>query len=138
MLFVSTTSPGEHPARPACGAGSGRRDGWQEESLRGGANRKPGALTRGRHMNKEQLVERVAAKTGATRKNAMDILNTALDMVAGSLKKGEKVTLVGFGTFLVRKRKARDGRNPQTGAKIKIPAKRVPAFTAGEERKTTV
>jgi DNA-binding protein HU-beta len=89
-------------------------------------------------MNKEQLVERVADKTGATKKDAMDILNTALDMVAGSLKKGEKVTLVGFGTFLVRKRKARDGRNPQTGAKIRIPAKRVPAFTAGKELKTTV
>jgi DNA-binding protein HU-beta len=89
-------------------------------------------------VNKEQLVERVADKTGATKKDAMDILNTALDMVAGSLKKGEKVTLVGFGTFLVRKRKARDGRNPQTGAKIRIPAKRVPAFTAGKELKTTV
>jgi len=89
-------------------------------------------------MNKEQLVERVADKTGATKKDAMDILNTALDMVSGSLKRGEKVTLVGFGTFLIRKRKAREGRNPQTGAKIKIPAKRVPAFTAGKELKATV
>jgi DNA-binding protein HU-beta len=89
-------------------------------------------------MNKEQLVERVADKTGATKKDATDILNAALDMVSGSLKKGEKVTLVGFGTFLVRKRKARDGRNPQTGAKIKIPAKRVPAFTAGKELKAAV
>jgi len=89
-------------------------------------------------MNKEQLVERVADKTGATKKDAMDILNTALDMVSGSLKRGEKVTLVGFGTFLIRKRKAREGRNPQTGAKIRIPAKRVPAFTAGKELKATV
>lgn len=89
-------------------------------------------------MNKEQLVERVADKTGATKKDATDILNAALDMVSGSLKRGEKVTLVGFGTFLVRKRKARDGRNPQTGAKIKIPAKRVPAFTAGKELKAAV
>ncbi len=89
-------------------------------------------------MNKEQLVERVADKTGATKKDAMDILNTALDIVSGSLKRGEKVTLVGFGTFLIRKRKAREGRNPQTGAKIKIPAKRVPAFTAGKELKATV
>ena len=89
-------------------------------------------------MNKEQLVEKVADKTGATKKDALDVLNTALDMVAGTLKKGEKVTLVGFGTFLVRKRKARDGRNPQTGAKIKIPAKRVPAFTAGKELKSAV
>ena len=89
-------------------------------------------------MNKEQLVEKVADKTGATKKDALEIVNTALDLVTGTLKKGEKVTLVGFGTFLVRKRKAREGRNPQTGAKIKIPAKRVPAFTAGKELKTAV
>ena len=89
-------------------------------------------------MNKEQLVERVAEKTGATKKDVADVLNSALEMVSGALKKGEKVTIVGFGTFLVRKRKAREGRNPQTGAKIKIPAKRVPAFTAGKELKTAV
>jgi DNA-binding protein HU-beta len=89
-------------------------------------------------MNKEQLVERVAEKTGATKKDVADVVNCALDMVSGALKKGEKVTLVGFGTFLTRKRKAREGRNPQTGAKIKIPAKRVPAFTAGKELKTAV
>ncbi len=89
-------------------------------------------------MNKEQLVERVADKTGATKKDAMDVLNSALDLVTATLKKGDKVTLVGFGTFLVRRRKAREGRNPQTGAKIKIPAKRVPAFTAGKEFKSAV
>jgi DNA-binding protein HU-beta len=89
-------------------------------------------------MNKEQLVEKVADKTGATKKDALEVVNTALDLVTGALKKGEKVTLVGFGTFLVRKRKAREGRNPQTGAKIKIPAKKVPAFTAGKELKTAV
>ena len=89
-------------------------------------------------MNKEQLVERVAEKTGATKKDVADVLNSALELVSAALKKGEKVTLVGFGTFLVRKRKAREGRNPQTGAKIKIPAKRVPAFTAGKELKTAV
>jgi DNA-binding protein HU-beta len=79
----------------------------------------------------------VADKTGATKKDAR-VVNTALDLVTVSLKKGEKVTLVGFGTFLVRKRKARDGRNPQTGAKIRIPAKKVPAFTAGKELKSAV
>ncbi|MGH2376009.1 MAG: HU family DNA-binding protein [bacterium] len=89
-------------------------------------------------MNKEQLVERVADKTGATKKDAMDVLNSALDLVTATLKKGDKVTLVGFGTFLVRKRKAREGRTPQTGAKIKIPAKRVPAFSAGKELKSAV
>ena len=89
-------------------------------------------------MNKEQLVEKVADTTAATKKDALEIVNCALDLVTGSLKKGEKVTLVGFGTFLVRKRKAREGRNPQTGAKIKIPAKKVPAFTAGKELKSAV
>jgi DNA-binding protein HU-beta len=89
-------------------------------------------------MNKEQLVERVAERTGATKKDALEVLNAALDLVTVSLKKGEKVTLVGFGTFLVRKRKAREGRNPQTGAKIRIPAKKVPAFTAGKELKSAV
>ncbi len=89
-------------------------------------------------MNKEQLVERVAERTGATKKDAMEVLNTALDHIATALTHGDKVTLVGFGTFLTRKRKARDGRNPQTGAKIKIPAKRVPAFAAGKELKAAV
>jgi DNA-binding protein HU-beta len=95
-------------------------------------------LGRRRRMNKEQLVEKVADKTGATKKDALEVVNTALDLITGSLKKGEKVTLVGFGTFLVRRRKAREGRNPQTGAKIKIPAKKVPAFTAGKELKSAV
>lgn len=89
-------------------------------------------------MNKEQLVDKVADKTGATKKDALEVVNTALDLITAALKKGEKVTLVGFGTFLVRKRKAREGRNPQTGDKIKIPAKKVPAFTAGKELKSAV
>ncbi len=89
-------------------------------------------------MNKEQLIEKVADKTGATKKNALEVFNMALDLITAALRKGEKVTLVGFGTFLVRKRKAREGRNPQTGAKIKIPAKKVPAFTAGKDLKSAV
>ena len=89
-------------------------------------------------MNKEQLVEKVAAKAGMTKKGAMDAINTTLDSIVGSLKKGEKVTLVGFGTFLVRRRAAREGRNPQTGARIRIPARKVPAFTAGKELKAAI
>ena len=89
-------------------------------------------------MNKEQLVEKVATKTGLTKKDSMDAVNTTLDTVTASLRKGEKVTLVGFGTFLVRKRAARDGRNPQTGARIRIPAKKVPSFTAGKELKSAI
>ena len=89
-------------------------------------------------MNKEQLVERLAAKTGMTKKDAMEAINTTLDTVSASLRKGEKVTLVGFGTFLVRRRAAREGRNPQTGARIRIPARKVPAFTAGKDLKAAI
>ncbi|GBD29670.1 DNA-binding protein HU [bacterium HR32] len=89
-------------------------------------------------MNKEQLIERVATKTGLSKKDASAALDAILDGITGALKKGEKVTLVGFGTFTVRRRKAREGRNPQTGEKIKIPARKVPAFTAGKELKAQV
>jgi len=89
-------------------------------------------------LNKEQLVERLAAKTGMTKKDAMEAINTTLDTVSASLRKGEKVTLVGFGTFLVRRRAAREGRNPQTGARIRIPARKVPAFTAGKDLKAAI
>jgi DNA-binding protein HU-beta len=89
-------------------------------------------------MNKEQLVERVASKTGLSKKDANAALDAVLEGITAALKKGEKVTLVGFGTFIVRRRKAREGRNPQTGEKIKIPARKVPAFTAGKELKSQV
>ncbi len=89
-------------------------------------------------MNKEQLIERVASKTGLSKRDANAALDAILDGITSALKKGEKVTLVGFGTFTVRRRKAREGRNPQTGEKIKIPARKVPAFTAGKELKAQV
>jgi DNA-binding protein HU-beta len=89
-------------------------------------------------MNKEQLVERVASKTGLSKKDANAALDAVLEGITAALKKGEKVTLVGFGTFSVRRRKAREGRNPQTGEKIKIPARKMPAFTAGKELKSQV
>src|SRR3989304_4570773 len=89
-------------------------------------------------MNKEQLVEKLAAKTGMTKKGPMDAINPTRDTITASLRKGEKVTLVGFGTFLVRRRAAREGRNPQTGARIRIPARKGPAFTAGKELKAAI
>lgn len=89
-------------------------------------------------MNKEELVERVAGKTGLTKKDALEAVNTTLNTITGALRKGDKVTLVGFGTFLVRRRAAREGRNPQTGAKIKIPARKVPAFSAGKDLKSAI
>lgn len=89
-------------------------------------------------MNKEQLVDKVAAKTGLTKKAVLEVLNVSLEAITLSLKRREKVTFVGFGTFLTRHRAARPGRNPYTGARLQIPAKRVPAFTAGKDLKAAI
>ncbi|MCD7779181.1 MAG: HU family DNA-binding protein [Candidatus Gastranaerophilales bacterium] len=89
-------------------------------------------------MNKEELVKEVAKKAKVSQKAAADVLSATIDTVQKSVAKGKKVTLVGFGTFEARKRKARTGRNPQTGAAIKIAAKTVPAFSAGKKFKDAV
>ena len=89
-------------------------------------------------MNKAQLIEAVAKATKMTTVDAETVLNTALDTIKKSVKKGDDVTLIGFGTFTKSKRKARMGRNPQTGKEIKIPAMNVPKFRAGREFKDTV
>ena len=89
-------------------------------------------------MNKAELVAAVAAKTGDTKKNAEEVVNAFVDVVTASLKKGEKVQLVGFGSFEVKKRAARKGRNPQTGEEIKILASKAPAFKAGKALKDAV
>jgi DNA-binding protein HU-beta len=89
-------------------------------------------------MNKAQLVETVAKSTQLTKTHVEDTLNAALETIKRSVKKGEDVTLVGFGTFTRSKRKARTGRNPQTGKEIKIPAATVPRFRAGKEFKDAV
>ena len=89
-------------------------------------------------MNKEELVKEVAKKAKVSQKAAADVLSATIDTVQKTVAKGKKVTLVGFGTFEVRKRKARTGRNPQTGAAIKIAAKTVPAFSAGKKFKEAV
>ena len=89
-------------------------------------------------MNKEELVQEIAKKAKVTQKEAAEILNGFVETVQKSVSKGEKVTLVGFGTFEARKRAARTGRNPQTGKEIKIAAKTVPAFTAGKKFKELV
>ena len=83
-------------------------------------------------MNKSELVEALAKKTGATKKATEETLNAFVEVVEATLKKGEKVQLVGFGSFEARKRAARKGRNPQTGEEIKIAAATVPAFKAGK------
>ena len=89
-------------------------------------------------MNKGDLVEKVAASTGITKTNAAAAIDTLIDAVTLALKKGDRVTLVGFGTFSVSQRKARNGRNPQTGGVIKIAARRVAKFTPGVELKKHV
>ena len=89
-------------------------------------------------MNKAELIAAVAAKTGDTKKSAEEAVNAFVSAVSESLKKGEKVQLVGFGSFDVRKRAARKGRNPQTKEEIKIPASKAPVFKAGKALKTVV
>ena len=89
-------------------------------------------------MNKEELVKEVAKKAKVSQKAAADVLSATIDTVQKTVAKGKKVTLVGFGTFEARKRKARTGRNPQTGDAIKIAAKTVPAFSAGKKFKDAV
>jgi DNA-binding protein HU-beta len=84
-------------------------------------------------MNKGDLVTQIAADAGLSKAQAGAALNSVLDSVAGSLKKGDKVTLVGFGTFSVSERAARTGRNPRTGKEIKIKAKKVVRFKPGKE-----
>ncbi len=88
-------------------------------------------------MNKADLVAEVAKVVGSKRK-AEDAVSCVVDTITKALKKGQALTLVGFGTFSVSKRKARMGRNPQTGKEIKIPAKKVPKFSAGKALKSAV
>ncbi len=84
-------------------------------------------------MNKAELISKIADDAGITKTQANATVDSFVDAVTKSLKKGDKVTLVGFGTFSVSKRAARNGRNPQTGAVIKIKAKKVAKFKAGKE-----
>lgn len=89
-------------------------------------------------MNRAELVEAMAAKTGDTKKATDEALRAFVDVVTDALIKGDKVQLVGFGSFEVRTRAARKGHNPQTKAEIKIPACKAPAFKAGKALKDIV
>ena len=89
-------------------------------------------------MNKADLIDRIAAGSGISKVQAATAIDTAVSSITGALKKGDRVALIGFGTFSVSQRKARNGRNPQTGATIKIAARRVAKFTPGAELKKTV
>ena len=89
-------------------------------------------------MNKNELVAAMAEKAQISKKDAEAALKAFTDVVAAELKKGEKIQLVGFGTFEVSERAAREGRNPQTGATMKIEASKAPKFTAGKALKDLV
>ena len=89
-------------------------------------------------MNKSQLVDSIAKKSGLTIKDSAAAVNAFLDSVKDALAKGETVTLIGFGNFLVRDRAARSGRNPRTGQVVQIPAVKVPEFKAGKPLKDIV
>ena len=89
-------------------------------------------------MNKAELIAAMSAKTGDTKKAAEASVNAFVEVVTESLTKGDRVQLVGFGSFEVRKRAARKGRNPQTKEEIKIPASKAPVFKAGKALKDLV
>ena len=89
-------------------------------------------------MNKSELVESMAHKTGLTKKDSEAALNAFVESVTEAFKKNDKVQLVGFGTFQIRNRAARKGRNPQTKEEIRIPASKAPVFKAGKALKDTV
>ncbi len=89
-------------------------------------------------MNKEELLAEISKSAKVTKKDAGLVLDSLIETIQKTIKKGDKVTLVGFGTWEARKRAARTGRNPQTGKEIKIAAKTVPAFSAGKKFKELV
>ena len=89
-------------------------------------------------MNKSELIEAVASASDLSKAAAGRAVDAAVAAITGALKKGDSVTLIGFGTFKVTKRAARTGRNPQTGKELKIPARKAPTFKAGAALKSAV
>lgn len=89
-------------------------------------------------MTKHELIEKVAKKANLTKRASSDAVNSLFNLIRDSLVRGEKVVITGFGTFLIRSRKARRGRNPQTGEVIQIPNKKTPGFTSGKTLKRLI
>lgn len=89
-------------------------------------------------MNKQDIIEKIAKDAGVTKTSAAAAVDSLIDAITRSLKKGDRVSFVGFGTFKTANRKARTARNPQTGVAIKIPKRRVPRFSAGKALKQAV
>jgi DNA-binding protein HU-beta len=95
-------------------------------------------IEEGTQLNKTELVGAVAEKAGLTKKDADRVVNSLFEVITETLASGEKVQIIGFGTFEVRHRAARKGRNPQTGEEIDIAASRLPAFKAGKALRRAV
>ncbi len=89
-------------------------------------------------MNKSDFIDAIASNADVTKSTAAKVVNSFIDVVGDTMSNGDSITLVGFGTFLVRDRQARTGRNPQTGETMQIPAAKVPAFKAGKALKDKV
>lgn len=89
-------------------------------------------------MNKKELIDSIASKTGESKRLVQDVVDTTLDTIEGAVKKGERVSLPGFGTFERRNRSARTARNPRTGEEIQVAATKVPAFKPGATFKSNV
>jgi DNA-binding protein HU-beta len=89
-------------------------------------------------MTKAELIDAVTEKTGLKKRDVNDVVDTLLECVKSSLAQGDKVQLIPFGSFEVRERQKREGRNPKTGEKLTIPARRVPAFHAGKDLRDAV
>ena len=89
-------------------------------------------------MNKQDLIAKIAQETGITKSNATAAVESFFDGITKSLKKGQPITFVGFGTFKTAQRKARIARNPQTGAAVKVPKRRVVRFSAGKALKSAL
>lgn len=91
------------------------------------------SLGKANGMTKAELVEQVARNAELTKKNAEQVVNTVLSSIVGSLRDGEKIELRGFGSFRIRRRGSRIGRNPKTGDRVKVPPKKIPYFKPGKE-----
>lgn len=89
-------------------------------------------------MTKNDLIEKVAKKANLTKRAAADAVNSTFDLIQDNYVRGEKTVISGFGTFLIRKRAARRGRNPQTGQIIQLPGKKLPSFSAGKTIKRLI
>lgn len=89
-------------------------------------------------MNKQELIQAIANKSGLTQKDAKTALDATLAVITSTLAKGDEINLVGFGSFAVKTHQARTARNPKTGEKVQVPAKKVPSFKAGKGLKEAI